>query len=318
MVGQRHLARREARPAADHARRTRSCGGALGTAAGGRARSRAVPPRPSRRSWRPAPRRRGAAAAGRGSSGRGASCRRPADRSSSRPWPPASAISSARRASTWPRTSARSGTSGSGRRSAIPVRRDRPAGPGPPPPARRSPAAGGATPSTAGSASPPRGSRHRSISMPSTRRASASASAGTMTRRTPRRASAATIGSRPGTGRTSPPSDSSPTSAQRPAARTCSDPSRIAAAMPEVERRAALRQVRRREVDRDPARRVGEAAVADRAAHALARLLERRIGQARRSRSRADPGATSTSTRTTRPSRPWTSRRARSQARSEG
>ena len=47
----------------------------------------------------------------------------------------------------------------------------------------------------------------------------------------------------------------------------------------EVERRAGLAQVRRREVDRDPAGRVDEPAVAQRATDALASLLERRVGE---------------------------------------
>ena len=47
-------------------------------------------------------------------------------------------------------------------------------------------------------------------SIPSTSAASARLSAGTMARRTPRFASAASIGSRPGTRRTSPPRDNSP------------------------------------------------------------------------------------------------------------
>ena len=72
----------------------------------------------------------------------------------------------------------------------------------------------------------------------------------------------------------------------------------------EVERRAGLAQVRRREVDRDPPRRVDEAGVADRAADPLAGLLERGVGQAD-DREAGQPGATSTSTRMTRPSRPW-------------
>ena len=108
-------------------------------------------------------------------------------------------------------------------------------------------------------------------------------------RRSPRRrpggcraaASAATIGSTPGTERTSPPSDSSPISADPPAARPQlfraeQDPDRDR----EVERRAGLAQVGRREVDRDPPRRVDEAGVAERAADPLPGLLEGRVGEA--------------------------------------
>ena len=70
-------------------------------------------------------------------------------------------------------------------------------------------------------------------SMPGTRRASA-----TRVRRArrpgrrPRRARAATIGRSPGTGRTSPPRPSSPSSAHGPRGRTCSEPTRIAIAIP--------------------------------------------------------------------------------------
>ena len=116
-------------------------------------------------------------------------------------------------------------------------------------------------------------------------------------------ASAATMGRIPGTGRTSPPSDSSPMNAQRPLARTCSEPSRIPSAIARSSPAPALRT------------------------SAGARLtVIRRGGKARplfriapRTRSRASwravsgrptmvkpgsPGATSTSTRITRPSMP--------------
>ena len=102
-----------------------------------------------------------------------------------------------------------------------------------------------------------------------------------MTRRRPRRASAATIGRMPG---------------HRPdlaAQRQLADERRAARRGPdllrpeqdperdrEVERRAGLALLGRREVDRDPARRVDEAGVPDRAADALASLLERGVGQA--------------------------------------
>ena len=65
--------------------------------------------------------------------------------------------------------------------------------------------------------------------------------------------------------------------------RTCSEPRRMPDRDREVERRAGLAQVGRRQVDRDPARRIDEAGVAERAADPLARLLERRVGAARRS-----------------------------------
>ncbi len=160
----------------------------------------------------------------------------PGGPTSRRPCPPASATSSARRASTWPRTSARSGQSGSGpgvvRATGPPGPELAPtvtemsstrAGTGP----RRTPRRGRRTASTASArlAAP-------ITSRPPARRASATPSAGTTTLRTPCRASAATIGRMPGTVRSSPPSDSSPTSAVRVAARTCSEPRRIASAIP--------------------------------------------------------------------------------------
>ena len=57
--------------------------------------------------------------------------------------------------------------------------------------------------------------------------------------------------------------------------RTQQDPDRHR----QVERGTGLAQVRRREVDRDPARRMDEARVPERTADALARFLERGIGQ---------------------------------------
>ena len=62
--------------------------------------------------------------------------------------------------------------------------------------------------------------------------------------RSPRRASAATIGRTPGTGRTSPPSDSSPMQRRRrpPPGRTCSDPSRIPTAIARSSEAPALRR----------------------------------------------------------------------------
>ena len=148
-----------------------------------------------------------------------------------------------------------------------------------------------------------RGRRRRRRSPPASR-ASATPSAGTTTRLTRRRARAATIGSSPGTGRSSPPSDSSPRTAQRPAARHLLRPDQDPERDRQVQRRAALAQVRRGQVHRDPARRVLVAAVADGAADALAGLLQGRVRQPD-DREARQPGATSTSTRIGRPSRPW-------------
>ena len=84
----------------------------------------------------------------------------------------------------------------------------------------------------------------------------------------------------PAPARTSPPSESSPISAIRPRRRgdllgAEEDPDRDR----EVERGAGLAQVGRGEVDGDPARRMAEPGVADRAADPLAGLLERGVGE---------------------------------------
>jgi hypothetical protein len=149
-----------------------------------------------------------------------------------RQWPPASAISIPRRASNWPLTSSRSGP--------------------PPLPALDAAAVPGSLCSSARfSANSTRGGRclapprrlslsnmaaSASVAAPTTstppaRRASTSPSAGTMMRLTRRPAKATTMGRSPGTGLNSPPSDSSPRTAQRPSALTCSEPTRIPRAM---------------------------------------------------------------------------------------
>lgn len=224
---------------------------------------------------------------------------------SNRPWPPARAISRPRRASACPRTSTRSGIADATWPPVAPTTApsiDRPI-------ASTSSIRGGEATTRC------RRARTRSTaslsvwtpntSAPSARHPSSTAAVATITRRTPRRTSAVTIGRMPGTGRTSPPSDSSPTSAIRPgAARTCSDPRRIPTAIARSSDAPALRR------------------------SAGARLTVIRRGgwtypalrSAPRTRSRAswsaasarptivnpgNPGATSTSTRINRPSRPW-------------
>ena len=194
------------------------------------------------------------------------------------PWPPASAISSARRASSWPRTSARSGQGSADEASADSARdpSSRPAA------STRSGAGFGRrrerlerTTSTAAESEPT-----GTTSIPSTRRASSTTAAGTTTRRTPRRCSAATIGSIPGTAAhlAAQPelTDERQASGRR---QHLLRPEEDRHRDRQVERRARLAQVRRREVDRDPARRVDEPGVAQRAADPLARLLERCVGQ---------------------------------------
>src|SRR4051794_25944314 len=141
-----------------------------------------------------------------------------------RPWPPASATSSARRASTCPRTSDRSGTATSTAvtvltRSAVE------------PPEMLTCGIGTGT---------RRGRRTRIAAAasdkavtpvtrsPSTSRTSATAASATTIRPTPWAARAAAIGRIPGTVRTSPVSDSSPTNPTvAEPGRTCSEPSRI-------------------------------------------------------------------------------------------
>ena len=143
-------------------------------------------------------------------------------------------------------------------------------------------------------------------SIPATSRASAAPSAGTIARRTPRLASATSIGSSPGTYRTSPPSDSSPTRPHRTrAACTCSDPRRIPMAIPRSSDEPALRRSAGARLT--VMRRGGNA-------KPLLRIAPRTRSRASRSAASASPtmenpgrpGATSTSTRMTRPSRPWT------------
>ncbi len=102
---------------------------------------------------------------------------------------------------------------------------------------------------------------------------------------------AATIGRMPGTGRTSPPSPSSPIRATD--SRSDADLLRAeqdADGHRQVERRTGLAQLRGREVDGDAPRREGEAGVADRTADAFARLLHGRVGEADDREARAAPG----------------------------
>ncbi len=277
---------------------------ASGTAAGAGARGSVLRRPPKRRPWPPAPRHHPAAAAAPGSSGRATSCPTPAGR-------PAA---------------------DHGHRRGQPPARDAPVpahvprrGPGPLDRPHRSssdaesspPLADPSTSSIRGGTTAVRARRRArttstaassvstpQTSTPSTSLASSTAAAATTTRRSPRRAKAATIGRTPGTDRTSPPSDSSPISASRPPpARTCSEPSRIPTAIARSSDEPALRR------------------------SAGARLTVIRRGgwtkpafrRAPRTRSRASwsaasasptmvkpgsPGATSTSTRIIRPSRP--------------
>ena len=226
-------------------------------------------------------------------------------------WPPPRAISSPRRASSWPRTSARSGPAGV-------------ATPDPPVivAAWATPSSGSTRTSSPSStrggatlARPRRVARSSSAASASVAAATTSTfsasdastapSAGTMTRRTRRLPRAATMGSRPG--------HETQVAAQRQLAqhgpapgsldllRADHDPERDR----QIERRAALAKIRGRQIDGDAAGRILVSTVADGPAHPLTRFLQRRVGQADDGEARAGPGATSTSTRTSRPSRPW-------------
>ena len=208
-------------------------------------------------------------------------------------WPPARAISSARRATAWPLTSARSTTGSSSD------------------PARTSPRPASSPPVMPALGSGD-GDRRRDLAARTTSAASATVETGIgsipgasacLGGRVGRHddpvdaaaASAIAIGRIPGTWRTSPPRPSSPIRPIRPGpARTCSDPEQDAERDREVERRAGLSDLGRGEVDRDPARRVVEPGVAQRAAHALPRLGQRGVGQAddrepRQARARRPP-----------------------------
>ena len=121
---------------------------------------------------------------------------------------------------------------------------------------------------------------------------------------TPRSASAATIGNMPGTARRSPPSDSSPMNAHRPLARTWSEPSRMPMAMARSSEAPALRRsagarltVIRRGGNARPLLRIAPR-TRSRASWSAASGRPTMVNPGR-------PGATSTSTRMTRPSMPW-------------
>ena len=187
----------------------------------------------------------------------------------SRLWPPAAAISSARRGTSCPRTSARSAVLGAvaGRR----PRDDGGGGPGEAAPPRRA-AARPARPDSAGPA------RRRAP----TTAASPAFSAGTTSRRTARARAQAAMGSTPRTGRSVPSSASSPTNSVSASAPGSTTPA--AHSMPDgdrdVERGAVLAQVGGREVDGDPPRRQPEAAVLERAPDAHPPLADAGVGQA--------------------------------------
>ena len=196
---------------------------------------------------------------------------------STSPWPPASAISRARRASAWPRTSARSGISSSG-----------------PPPAEDAAAGASSGTSSPGWRGAGRATRrprsdvdclasvpapttsipahqarlvdaHRRGRPPARRRDGRAPrpSAGAPARVAPRRRGRAPRAAPSGR-----------------AACTCSEPTRIGDRDPQVERGAGLRHVGRGQVHRDAARRVHEPAVAEGAAHPLAGLAKRGVGEA--------------------------------------
>ena len=172
----------------------------------------------------------------------------------SRLWPPAAAISSARRASAWPRTSARSGARPA--RGARRGRRRRPA---------RAPPRRGADRAARRASAPP------ITSSPSTSAASGAFAAGRAAAEPAARAPSA-IASAPRTGLISPQSDSSPQTAQLSSASRQHLPARREHRHGDrqVEARARLAHARRREVD----------------GHPLLRELEPGVRSAARTRSR--------------------------------
>ena len=261
-----------------------------GARTGGRRTSSATArrPRPRRRSSPPAPPRRRAAAAGPGSSGRAASCPIPAARRAAARGRRRARSRAPRRASSWPRTSARSATSsgiahrrigaGDGRRRRAARRRPRP---------RPRSTRGGSAPVRRPDAAPDR------LDGLAQRRDADRLDPGGE----PRLVAHASSGDddppepppRERGGHRQDPGHRAHLAAERQLADQ-RDPTRRGADLlrpeqdphrdREVERRAGLALLGRREVDRDPARRMDEPGVPDRAADPLARLLERRVGEA--------------------------------------
>src|SRR4051794_4189162 len=142
-------------------------------------------------------------------------------------------------------------------------------------------------------------------SSPAISRASSTAAVATTTRRRPRRASTATMGSTPGTARTSAPSESSPINAARPGpARTCSEPSRIPTAIARSSDAPAFRRSAGARLT--VIRRGGWTNPAFRSAPRTRSRASWRAASARPTIvNPGSPGATSTSTRISRPSSPW-------------
>ena len=304
LMGPRDLARGQGRSTTDHGRVgqrvVRRAERRLPRAA-----TRSVPRRPpTPRSTPTAPPRRRAAEEARGSSAPAASCPRPAARS---------AAGRARRLG-------RSRVRGAPRAARAP----------PPGRARMGPCAvaTGRAPRSAEAPAGPvivtrgiatgtrRGRRPRTssaasarlaaptTSIPSTRRPSSTADGATTTRPIRRSASAATIGRMPGTGRTSPSRPSSPRRATGSGpARTCSEPRRIPMAMARSSDAPVLRSsagarltVRRRGGKANPAFRIAPRT----RSRASCTAVSPRPTTVKPGR----PGATSTSTRMDRPSRP--------------
>jgi len=217
--------------------------------------------------------------------------------------PPARASSRARLASSWPRTSARSGQGSDC---------------GPP----AHPRSGPRLPPVTSAASSTRGGLRRirpprlwrtkvaasdseaapTTSIPSASRLRRRPRRARRPRRTLRRSRATTIGSKPGRERSSPPSESSPSTAQRPLAETCSDPTRIPGRWRDPATRRSC-AVRPSEVDGDSPGRILVAAIPDGPANAFSRLLKGSVARPTIVKP-GRPGATSTSTRIAWPSSP--------------
>ena len=285
LIGERHLAGRQARPAADHRGVRQRVVRRPERRPPDEAADRAARRRPRRRRSPRAPPRRRAAAAARGSSAPAASCPSRAARSAAgRARRPArSRAPAAPRAGREPR--ARSGTA----RGRAPRRPSgsavaRSAGSSRSPSSIRGGAVGGPRPGRRRMQLDRLGAASSTPARPRSRRRAAPRRRAVARRRRPAARPAARAprpsAGCPGTGRTSPPSDSSPISASRPApARTCSEPSRIPTAIARSSDAPALRRsagARLTVIRRGGWTKPG---VAERAANPLARLLQRRVGE---------------------------------------
>ena len=223
------------------------------------ARRPSAPPSPR------APRRRSAAAGCPAAAAPSSSCRRRADRRAAGCGRRRRRSRARAARSSWPRTSARSGTvdggaggrGGGGGRNASTDRSAR--------------STASASDETGSTSSPP-----TIGGLAGVRRGAAARRRGRRAARRPRSAST------PRAGWIEPSSDSSPRTTMSAISRRSTTPcaARMPSAIGQIERGAGLAHVGRREVDRDAVRRKLEAGVADRAPHAVAALAHAGVGQA--------------------------------------